>query len=176
MGLASSFAAFVTRRQESPWEVVDSKSVEPVSIWDDEEGECSVYAEASRPLPDRSAESSHDRSQIWRSYIFMTLPSPEHMFSTSKKRKTSRTPSPSPSSSFCRRCTPRATMCCGMRGKARVDSLLVSLLTCAALQLAGDPIPEGQETSSRSSLLGQTCLSVIGQALIVTIPTISRRP
>lgn len=37
MGLASSFAAFVTRRQESPWEVVDSKSVEPVSIWDDEE-------------------------------------------------------------------------------------------------------------------------------------------
>lgn len=38
MGLARALSAFVKKRSESPWEVVDSKDVEPVPVWDDEDG------------------------------------------------------------------------------------------------------------------------------------------
>ncbi|EIM92752.1 uncharacterized protein STEHIDRAFT_152064 [Stereum hirsutum FP-91666 SS1] len=37
MGLARALSAFVKKRSESPWEVVDSKDVEPVPVWDDED-------------------------------------------------------------------------------------------------------------------------------------------
>ncbi|ETW87486.1 hypothetical protein HETIRDRAFT_243376, partial [Heterobasidion irregulare TC 32-1] len=50
------------RRQESPWEVVDSKSVEPVSIWDDEEVQ-------SRPFPDLEIIYIHD-TPVTRTYVF----------------------------------------------------------------------------------------------------------
>lgn len=40
MGLASMLSVFVSKKHEKPWEVVDSKAVEPVPLYDDEEGEC----------------------------------------------------------------------------------------------------------------------------------------
>ena len=40
MGLASVLSVFVSKKHEKPWEVVDSKAVEPVVLYDDEEGMC----------------------------------------------------------------------------------------------------------------------------------------
>ena len=38
MGLASVLSVFVSKKHEKPWEVVDSKAVEPVPLYDEEEG------------------------------------------------------------------------------------------------------------------------------------------
>lgn len=38
MGLARALSAFVKKRHESPWEVVDSRHVDPVLVWDDDDG------------------------------------------------------------------------------------------------------------------------------------------
>ena len=38
MGLVRALSAFVKKRTENPWEVVDSKDVEPVPVWDDDDG------------------------------------------------------------------------------------------------------------------------------------------
>jgi hypothetical protein len=45
MGLAGMLSVFVSKRQEKPWEVVDSKAVEPVSLFDedDSEGACDLF-------------------------------------------------------------------------------------------------------------------------------------
>jgi hypothetical protein len=40
MGLASVLSVFVSKKHEKPWEVVDSKAVEPVALFDEEEGMC----------------------------------------------------------------------------------------------------------------------------------------
>ncbi|KAN0121572.1 hypothetical protein V8E52_003468 [Russula decolorans] len=37
MGLASVLSVFVSKKHEKPWEVVDSKAVEPVALFDEEE-------------------------------------------------------------------------------------------------------------------------------------------
>ncbi|KAH9996566.1 hypothetical protein BJV77DRAFT_154024 [Russula vinacea] len=39
MGLAGMLSVFVSKRQEKPWEVVDSKAVEPVSLFDEDDSE-----------------------------------------------------------------------------------------------------------------------------------------
>jgi hypothetical protein len=38
MGLAGVLSVFVVKRHEKPWEVVDSKTVEPVALFDEEDG------------------------------------------------------------------------------------------------------------------------------------------
>lgn len=38
MGLAGVLSVFVEKRKEKPWEVVDSKSVEPVPLFDEDDG------------------------------------------------------------------------------------------------------------------------------------------
>lgn len=40
MGLACVLSVFVEKKKEKPWEVVDSKSVEPVPIFDEDDGAC----------------------------------------------------------------------------------------------------------------------------------------
>ena len=40
MGLAGMLAVFVEKRKEKPWEVVDSKAVEPVPLFDEDDGAC----------------------------------------------------------------------------------------------------------------------------------------
>jgi hypothetical protein len=41
MGLASVLSVFVSKKHEKPWEVVDSKAVEPVPLYDEEDtGTC----------------------------------------------------------------------------------------------------------------------------------------
>jgi hypothetical protein len=40
MGLAGVLSVFVSKKQEKPWEVVDSKAVEPVSLYEEEDGAC----------------------------------------------------------------------------------------------------------------------------------------
>lgn len=41
MGLAGVLSVFVSKRHEKPWEVVDSKAVEPVPLYDEEDaGAC----------------------------------------------------------------------------------------------------------------------------------------
>jgi hypothetical protein len=42
MGLAGVLSVFVVKRHEKPWEVVDSKSVEPVPLFDEEDGACAI--------------------------------------------------------------------------------------------------------------------------------------
>ena len=39
MGLAGVLSVFVVKRHEKPWEVVDSKAVEPVALFDEDDGE-----------------------------------------------------------------------------------------------------------------------------------------
>jgi hypothetical protein len=38
MGLAGVLSVFVVKKHEKPWEVVDSKTVEPVPLFDEDEG------------------------------------------------------------------------------------------------------------------------------------------
>jgi hypothetical protein len=38
MGLAGVLSIFVVKRHEKPWEVVDSKTVEPVPLFDEDDG------------------------------------------------------------------------------------------------------------------------------------------
>jgi hypothetical protein len=38
MGLAGVLAVFVVKKHEKPWEVVDSKAVEPVPLFDEDDG------------------------------------------------------------------------------------------------------------------------------------------
>ena len=38
MTFANALYHFVFKRQDAPWEVVDSKAVEPVTLWDDDDG------------------------------------------------------------------------------------------------------------------------------------------
>ncbi len=40
MGLAGVLSVFVSKKQEKPWEVVDSKAVEPVPLYEEEDGAC----------------------------------------------------------------------------------------------------------------------------------------
>jgi hypothetical protein len=40
MGIAGVLSVFVEKKKEKPWEVVDSKSVEPVPLFDEEDGAC----------------------------------------------------------------------------------------------------------------------------------------
>jgi hypothetical protein len=41
MGLAGMLSVFVSKKHEKPWEVVDSKAVEPVPLYDEEDtGAC----------------------------------------------------------------------------------------------------------------------------------------
>ena len=42
MGLASVLSTFVVKRHEKPWEVVDSKAVEPVALFDEDDGACAT--------------------------------------------------------------------------------------------------------------------------------------
>jgi hypothetical protein len=37
MGLAGMLSVFVSKKHEKPWEVVDSKAVEPVPLYDEED-------------------------------------------------------------------------------------------------------------------------------------------
>ena len=38
MGIAGVLSVFVEKKKEKPWEVVDSKSVEPVPLFDEDDG------------------------------------------------------------------------------------------------------------------------------------------
>lgn len=38
MGLAEVLSVFVSKKQDKPWEVVDSKAVEPVPLFEDDDG------------------------------------------------------------------------------------------------------------------------------------------
>jgi hypothetical protein len=38
MGLAEVLSVFVSKKQDKPWEVVDSKAVEPVNLFEDDDG------------------------------------------------------------------------------------------------------------------------------------------
>ncbi len=40
MGLAGVLSVFVEKKKEKPWEVVDSKAVEPVPLFDEDDGAC----------------------------------------------------------------------------------------------------------------------------------------
>jgi hypothetical protein len=54
MGIAGVLSVFVEKRKEKPWEVVDSKSVEPVPIFDEDDGACTLLLaqrRAGRPQP-----------------------------------------------------------------------------------------------------------------------------
>jgi hypothetical protein len=44
MGLAGVLSAFVVKKHEKPWEVVDSKAVEPVALFDEEDGACAILS------------------------------------------------------------------------------------------------------------------------------------
>ena len=44
MGIASALALFISKKPESPWEVVDSRHVEPVPVFDEDDGACYIYA------------------------------------------------------------------------------------------------------------------------------------
>jgi hypothetical protein len=45
MGLAGVLSVFVVKRHEKPWEVVDSKTVEPVPLFDEDDGMCPIFPE-----------------------------------------------------------------------------------------------------------------------------------
>lgn len=47
MGFASMLSVFVSKKHEKPWEVVDSKAVEPVPLYEEEEGTCESVCKAS---------------------------------------------------------------------------------------------------------------------------------
>ena len=42
MGLAGVLSVFVEKKKEKPWEVVDSKAVEPVPLFDEDDGACAL--------------------------------------------------------------------------------------------------------------------------------------
>ena len=42
MGLAGVLSVFVVKKHEKPWEVVDSKTVEPVPLFDEDDGACAI--------------------------------------------------------------------------------------------------------------------------------------
>jgi len=44
MGFASVLSVFVSKTHEKPWEVVDSKAVEPVPLFDEEDGTCDPWS------------------------------------------------------------------------------------------------------------------------------------
>jgi len=47
MGLASVLSIFVVKRHEKPWEVVDSKTVEPVTLFDEDDDIDIIYVHES---------------------------------------------------------------------------------------------------------------------------------
>ncbi|KAH9982244.1 hypothetical protein BGW80DRAFT_1433680 [Lactifluus volemus] len=48
MGLAGVLSVFVVKKQEKPWEVVDSKAVEPVALFDEEDDLDIIYVHETR--------------------------------------------------------------------------------------------------------------------------------
>jgi len=48
MGLAGVLSVFVQKKHEKPWEVVDSKAVEPVCLFDDDEDIDIIYVHETR--------------------------------------------------------------------------------------------------------------------------------
>ncbi|KAI0296596.1 hypothetical protein BC826DRAFT_1091011 [Russula brevipes] len=48
MGLAGVLSVFVVKRHEKPWEVVDSKSVEPVPLFDEDDDIDIIYVHETR--------------------------------------------------------------------------------------------------------------------------------
>ena len=52
MGLAGVLSVFVVKKHEKPWEVVDSKAVEPVTLFDEEDGAYAILlVRTSYPPP-----------------------------------------------------------------------------------------------------------------------------
>ena len=76
MGIASALALFVSKKPESPWEVVDSRHVEPVPVFDEDDGTSYIcYAWYSRC--DSSLMTSIDldlifvhETEVARTYVF----------------------------------------------------------------------------------------------------------
>jgi len=58
MGLAGVLSVFVQKKHEKPWEVVDSKAVEPVPLFDDDDG---AWALPVRRSAIHSSSSIHRR-------------------------------------------------------------------------------------------------------------------
>jgi len=48
MGLATVLSVFVEKRKEKPWEVVDSKAVEPVPLFDEDDDIDIIYVHEAR--------------------------------------------------------------------------------------------------------------------------------
>ena len=77
MGFASVLSVFVSKKHEKPWEVVDSKAVEPVPLYEEEDGTCesvqSVFAFFTYSL--FIADSEMDiiyvhETRVVRTYVF----------------------------------------------------------------------------------------------------------
>lgn len=55
MGLAGVLSVFVVKKHDKPWEVVDSKTVEPVPLFDEDDGACVI------PIRPTASYTSVDR-------------------------------------------------------------------------------------------------------------------
>lgn len=72
MGLASVLSIFVVKRHEKPWEVVDSKTVEPVPLFDEDDG---AYAMPIRRTASYSCITDIDiiyvhETRVVRTFVF----------------------------------------------------------------------------------------------------------
>jgi hypothetical protein len=77
MGIASALALFVSKKPESPWEVVDSRHVEPVAVFDEDDGAWSTRVVRSTPKVTQHCILSTDldliyihETEIVRTYVF----------------------------------------------------------------------------------------------------------
>jgi hypothetical protein len=73
MGLAGVLSVFVVKKHEKPWEVVDSKTVEPVPLYDEEDGAYAILlrraASYSTNLPDIDIIYVHE-TRVVRTFVF----------------------------------------------------------------------------------------------------------
>jgi hypothetical protein len=79
MGIASMLSVFVSKKHEKPWEVVDSKAVEPVPLYEEEDGTCesvqSLFSCILYLFPLFIADSEMDiiyvhEARVVRTYVF----------------------------------------------------------------------------------------------------------
>jgi hypothetical protein len=154
MGIAGVLSVFVEKKKEKPWEVVDSKSVEPVPLFDEEDGAYTLF------LPQRVG-ALRCASQTSISFTSMRRGSSEISFSMYEKIRIWRTRCSSLNSSSSRKCKERVTMLYGVKGALNTCYALRICVTNYLMvpQVAANPPPQSQTTSGRSQIHRTACLS-----------------
>ena len=153
MGLAGVLSVFVEKKKEKPWEVVDSKAVEPVPLFDEDDGAYLCIGEGSSAL-------NCDIADIDIIYVHETRVVRNYVFDV-RKDKDLENSLLFAQLQFCEEVQRKGYNALWSEGCVlHVLALRICVTNDIMLpQLAANPPPQSQTTSGRNKVHRTACLS-----------------